>query len=269
MKELLVYVMYEWPTETLVYCIFTYYVEILHAIKRQISVLFINNKGSVFCSVFSATDHKRKISVLFIDNKGSVFSAIDHKRQSSVLFIDNKGSVFSAIDHKRQSSVLFIDNHKRQSSVLFIDNHKRQSSVLFTDNHKRQSSVLFIDNNDSVFSATDHERKSSVLALLTGVILKGLTLWKFVSDICVCMFYVCKVIGSVDWLDRGLIYMWEEFRNVYLLVTWVWLSWGDPVWLTGHQNPITTPTTVFSANDHKSDRCLSLCLRGAKHAASL
>ena len=37
--------------------------------------------------------------------------------------------------------------------------------------------------------------------------------------------------------------MWEEFRNVYLLMTWVWLSWGDPVWLTGHLNPITTTTT--------------------------
>ena len=34
--------------------------------------------------------------------------------------------------------------------------------------------------------------------LLTGVILKGLTLRKFVSDICVCMFYVCEVIGFVD-----------------------------------------------------------------------
>ena len=34
--------------------------------------------------------------------------------------------------------------------------------------------------------------------LLTGVILKGLTLLKFVSDVCVCMFYVCKVIGFVD-----------------------------------------------------------------------
>ena len=64
--------------------------------------------------------------------------------------------------------------------------------------------------------------------------MKGLTLWKFVSDdVCVCMFYVCEVIGFVDWLDRGLINMWEEFRNVYLLVIWVWLSWGDPVWLTG------------------------------------
>ena len=34
------------------------------------------------------------------------------------------------------------------------------------------------------------------------------------SDVCICMFYVCKVIGFVDWLDRGLIYMWEEFINV-------------------------------------------------------
>ena len=53
-------------------------------------------------------------------------------------------------------------------------------------------------------------------------------------DVCVCIFYVCEVIGFVDWLDRRLIYMWEEFRNVPLLMTWVWLSWGDPVWLTGH-----------------------------------
>ena len=74
----------------------------------------------------------------------------------------------------------------------------------------------------------------ALCALLTGVILKGLTLRKFVSDVWVFMFYVCEVIGFVDWLDRGLIYMWEEFRNVHLLMTWVWLSWGDPVWLTGH-----------------------------------
>ena len=33
------------------------------------------------------------------------------------------------------------------------------------------------------------------------------------------MFYVYEVIGSVDWLDRGLTYMWEEFRHVYLLMT--------------------------------------------------
>ena len=35
-------------------------------------------------------------------------------------------------------------------------------------------------------------------ALLTGVILKGLTLRKFVSDVFGCMFYVCEVIGFVD-----------------------------------------------------------------------
>ena len=74
--------------------------------------------------------------------------------------------------------------------------------------------------------------------------MKGLTLRKLVSDVRVCMFYVCKVTGFVDWLDRGLIYMWEEFGNVYLLMTWVWLSWGDPVWLTGHENPVTTTTTT-------------------------
>ena len=34
--------------------------------------------------------------------------------------------------------------------------------------------------------------------LLTRVILKGLTLRKFVSDVCVCMFYICEVIGFVD-----------------------------------------------------------------------
>ena len=38
----------------------------------------------------------------------------------------------------------------------------------------------------------------ALCALLTGVILKGLTLRKFVSDVCVCMFYVCEVIGFVD-----------------------------------------------------------------------
>ena len=47
-------------------------------------------------------------------------------------------------------------------------------------------------------------------ALLTGVILKGPTLRKFVSDVCVCMFYVCEVTGFVDWLDRGLIYICEK-----------------------------------------------------------
>ena len=30
------------------------------------------------------------------------------------------------------------------------------------------------------------------------------------SDVCVCMFYVCEVIGFVDWLDRGLIHICEK-----------------------------------------------------------
>ena len=38
-----------------------------------------------------------------------------------------------------------------------------------------------------------------------------------------------------------------QFLNVYLLVTWVWLSGGDPAWLTGHSNPITTTTTTSSS----------------------
>ena len=37
-------------------------------------------------------------------------------------------------------------------------------------------------------------------------------IWTFVSDFCVCncMFYICEVIGFVDWLDRGLTYICEK-----------------------------------------------------------
>ena len=61
----------------------------------------------------------------------------------------------------------------------------------------------------------------------------------------VCIFYVC----FYDWFcrltwQRVDVYVWEEFRNVYLLMTWVWLSWGDHVWLTGHSNPIITTATT-------------------------
>ena len=38
----------------------------------------------------------------------------------------------------------------------------------------------------------------ALCAVLTGVILKGLTLRKLVFDVCVCMFYVCEVIGFID-----------------------------------------------------------------------
>ena len=38
----------------------------------------------------------------------------------------------------------------------------------------------------------------ALCALLTGVVLKGLTVKKFVSDVCVCIFHVCEVTGVVD-----------------------------------------------------------------------
>ena len=41
------------------------------------------------------------------------------------------------------------------------------------------------------------------------------------SEICVwclCMFYVCKVIGFVDLLDRGLIYKYEKSLEMCILL---------------------------------------------------
>ena len=46
---------------------------------------------------------------------------------------------------------------------------------------------------------------------------------------CLCLYDLCL---QSDWFRRFTwqrVYMWEEFRNVYLLMTWVWLSWGDCV----------------------------------------
>ena len=48
------------------------------------------------------------------------------------------------------------------------------------------------------------------MCFLTGVILKGLTLRKFVFDVCGCMFYVCEVNRFVDSLDRGYIYIYID-----------------------------------------------------------
>ena len=42
---------------------------------------------------------------------------------------------------------------------------------------------------------------------------KGLILQTVVSDVCACVFYVCEVIGFVDWLDKSLVYVWEEWRD--------------------------------------------------------
>ena len=51
---------------------------------------------------------------------------------------------------------------------------------------------------------------------------------------CVVLLQVFEVIRFVDHLDKGFIYIWEEFWSVHLLVIWDWLSWDDPVWLTGY-----------------------------------
>ena len=53
----------------------------------------------------------------------------------------------------------------------------------------------------------------------------------------VSLYALCLLLWLVlqtDLREGWYIIMWEEFRNVYLLITWVWLSWSDPVWLTGH-----------------------------------
>ena len=55
------------------------------------------------------------------------------------------------------------------------------------------------------------------------------------------LFLVCVGIGFADWLDKTFIYIWEVFWNVHLLMTWVWLSWGDSVWLTGHSSVVRAP----------------------------
>ena len=46
------------------------------------------------------------------------------------------------------------------------------------------------------------------------------------------LFYRFYFTWQISFWER--VDMWEEFRNVNLPMTWVWLSWGDPVWLTGH-----------------------------------
>ena len=60
--------------------------------------------------------------------------------------------------------------------------------------------------------------------------------WEEFRNVYLLMTRVWLSWGDVclqsDWFCRltcRLVYMWEEFRYVYLLMTWVWLSWGDPV----------------------------------------
>ena len=61
------------------------------------------------------------------------------------------------------------------------------------------------------------------IALSTLVILKRLTLRKFVW--CLCMYVLCL---RSDWfcgLTWQRVYICEQFWTVHLLMTWVWLSW--------------------------------------------
>ena len=48
--------------------------------------------------------------------------------------------------------------------------------------------------------------------------------WKnYVWYLCMCvLFYVCEVIGFVDWSDKRFIYIyiWEEFWNVLMSLRW-------------------------------------------------
>ena len=69
--------------------------------------------------------------------------------------------------------------------------------------------------------------------------LKMCLMFVYTYVLCLLLWLVLQTDLTVGWY----IIMWEEFRNVYLLMTWVWLSWSDPVWLTGHENPVTTTTT--------------------------
>ena len=76
----------------------------------------------------------------------------------------------------------------------------------------------------------------ALCALLTGVILKGLTLRECVSDVCVCMFHVCEVIGFVDWLDRGLIILYICEKSLEVCIC-LWPEFDCPeVTLCGWQD---------------------------------
>ena len=78
-----------------------------------------------------------------------------------------------------------------------------------------------------------YQRVLALCAPLTGVVLNGLTLRRFVFDFCVCMFYLVFAWGLVLWTDltRGL---WVGgVLKCKFAYDKVWLSWGDPVRLTG------------------------------------
>ena len=74
--------------------------------------------------------------------------------------------------------------------------------------------------------------------------LSSLTLQKFTFNIYVCesvfcMFYVCVGIGFVNWLKKGFIYFEGDILKHVFAYDQVWSFWGDPVQLTGYENPVT------------------------------
>ena len=74
--------------------------------------------------------------------------------------------------------------------------------VIFFNFILRLSILLFffnlVFNREIRRNGQRYQHVLALCALLTGVILKGPTLRKFVFDVCVCRFYVCEVIGFVD-----------------------------------------------------------------------
>ena len=57
---------------------------------------------------------------------------------------------------------------------------------------------------------------------------KGLILQTFVSDVCACVFYVCEMIGFVDWLDKSLIYIIYMYEKSFEMCICLWPEFECP-----------------------------------------
>ena len=83
---------------------------------------------------------------------------------------------------------------------------------------------------------------------------QSLVIFDFEVTLCgwqVYVLYHCIWIGFVD-LTWERVNLWEEFWNVHLLMTEFGCLWGDPVWLTGHSNPISNSPLMFPYDGHGS-----------------
>ena len=106
----------------------------------------------------------------------------------------------------------------------------------------------------------------------SAALLRGLTVWKCVCGVCVCMFYFMTGIDLVD-LSRERVFMWEQFFwNVHFAYDRLWSSlggWQDikihslsskdvicgHFWGTLHSS--ATTTTTNSVFDFLGKFCLS------------